>query len=149
MEADEINEKVAALDFSILVSDLVERGQPQDRAERAVEQYKQFFATCAIYPAAPLVPTHLCDLAWHAHMLRPAKYARDCIAVMGHVMDHNPGVYRVGSFQDAYDLTRKLVPFGATMPADAYAPNNELAGAECWREPGEGGEDPLFLKRAA
>ncbi|WP_049976130.1 glycine-rich domain-containing protein-like [Azospirillum sp. B506] len=138
------------LDFDVLVSDLVEKGVPEERALRSVAQYREFFAACAAYPDKPLVPTHLCDLAWHAHMLRPAKYARDCIALAGHIMDHDPGVYRTGPFQDAYDLTRNLVPYGHLMPLDAYAANDEMAGAECFRAPSQPSdpEDPFVAKAA-
>lgn len=141
---------VAALDFDVLVSDLTEKGISEERARRSVAQYREFFAACAAYPEKPLVPTHLCDLAWHAHMLRPAKYARDCIVVAGHIMDHDPGVYRTGPFQEAYDLTRNLVPYGHLMPIDAYAANDEMAGAECFRAPNQpwDPEDPLAVKAA-
>ncbi|MBP2232499.1 hypothetical protein J2847_005828 [Azospirillum agricola] len=148
MNIDDALNAVEAIDMSVLVSDLIEKGTDRARAERSVAQYREFFATCAAYPDAPLVPTHLCDLAWHAHMLRPSKYARDCMAVLGHIMDHDPGVYRTGPFQEAYDLTRKLVPYGHLMPVDAYALENEMAGAECFREPNQrpDREDPLYIK---
>ncbi|MCG5239555.1 hypothetical protein MCW82_07205 [Azospirillum doebereinerae] len=151
MDFDTILKNVRSLDLSILVSDMVERGKDRAQAEGSVEQYRLFLATCVAYPNVDLVPTFYLDDAWHAHMLRPAKYYQDCMTIAGRILDHDPGVYRTGSFEDAYDLTRKLVPYGAAMPVDPYAPDNVMAGAECYkrREPGEDPEDPLAVTKLA
>lgn len=39
-----------------------------------------------------LVPTYDQDLIWHAHMSHPGAYARDCLRVVGRVVDHDDSV---------------------------------------------------------
>lgn len=133
---------VQALDLSVLVEDLVRGGKTRDRSEWAVGHYREFLATIAAYPDATLVPAKAIDEVWHAHMCRPVKYARDCMVAFGKIVDHTPGVFGTDEYKAAYDLTRKLVSFGAEMPANYADGADAMAGAECFRRPSEPGEDP-------
>ncbi|WP_372394000.1 hypothetical protein ABMY26_00890 (plasmid) [Azospirillum sp. HJ39] len=122
------------LDLTAVTTGLVRDGMDQREAVRATEMYRQFLATSAQYPHAVLVPTKLVDKAWHAHMALPRQYAADCAALTGDVIDHKPGVYGTAEWLLAYDLTRKLVPYGDLMARDAMA-TDPMAGAECFRMP--------------
>merc|ERR1719253_1249755 len=39
--------------------------------------------------SAALVPTLAIDLIWHTHMQFPVRYAIDCVAIVGHQVDHD------------------------------------------------------------
>lgn len=36
-------------------------------------------------------PSQIVDIFWHAHMLHPRQYAQDCHALVGAIIDHDPG----------------------------------------------------------
>lgn len=130
---DEKATKIHGLDLAVITTDLTAGGMQRGEAEQAVRYYREFLCTIAAYPDATLVPCRLIDKAWHAHMCRPVKYVRDCMAVFGTVIDHTPGVYGTKEWLTAYELTRKLAPYGADMPVDATT-SSPMAGAECFRE---------------
>lgn len=124
---------IHGLDLMVVTNDLVGGGMDRYEAEQAVRYYREFLCTIAAYPDATLVPCKLIDKAWHAHMCRPVKYFNDCMAVFGTLVDHKPGVFGTKDWLSAYDLTRKLAPYGADMPMDAMA-DSPMAGADCFRE---------------
>lgn len=131
--SDDKATKIHALDFAVITADLMAGGLTRVEAEKAVRHYREFLGTIAAYPDATLVPCKLIDAAWHAHMCRPVKYVRDCMTVFGTVIDHTPGVYGTKDWLTAYELTRKLAPYGAEMPLDPMM-SSPMAGAECFRE---------------
>ncbi|NUB13038.1 glycine-rich domain-containing protein-like [Azospirillum brasilense] len=135
-----------ALNLDILVEDLARGGMPKDEATVAVERYRSFLVAVAAYPTETLVPSKLVDKVWHAHMLRPRVYFEDCMVALGQIVDHTPGVYGTSAYEAAYAMTRKLVSYGHTMPVDPYA-DHPMAGADCYREPGEDDEWPLVRSR--
>jgi hypothetical protein len=53
--------------------------------------YRQFLALKREHPSMSFAPTGAIDAMWHLHMLHPVAYQRDCEAILGFVLDHNPG----------------------------------------------------------
>jgi hypothetical protein len=45
----------------------------------------------AKHPEETMAPTGAIDEMWHLHMLHPRAYHDDCIAILGRILDHNPG----------------------------------------------------------
>ena len=56
--------------------------------EAAVENYRGFLEQMRLR-SEPLEPTPLVDLVWHTHQQHPARYAQECIAIVGHQVDHD------------------------------------------------------------
>ena len=54
----------------------------------AVENYRGFLEQMRLAPAG-LEPTPLVDLLWHTHQQHPVRYAEDCVAIVGHQVDHD------------------------------------------------------------
>jgi hypothetical protein len=61
------------------------------RRSSALARYERFFTLLAKYPSRPLAPTAEIDEFWHLHMLHPVAYARDCMRLAGHIIDHDGG----------------------------------------------------------
>ncbi|NJN62224.1 MAG: hypothetical protein HC795_12465 [Coleofasciculaceae cyanobacterium RL_1_1] len=56
----------------------------------AIEQYCRFLCLMSLYPDRPLVPTPMLDQVWHVHILDTQRYRRDCLALFGQFIDHQP-----------------------------------------------------------
>jgi Glycine-rich domain-containing protein-like len=56
----------------------------------AIEHYCYFLCLMDLYPDRALVPTPLIDQVWHAHILDTSRYRRDCLALFGRFVDHQP-----------------------------------------------------------
>ena len=54
------------------------------------QRYKMFLALVQAHPERVLAPTGDIDAMWHLHMLHPRAYARDCMAMFGAIVDHDP-----------------------------------------------------------
>jgi hypothetical protein len=85
-------------------------GRLDARTLRAMElNYRRFLLLNALHPHETLAPTGAIDEMWHLHMLHPRAYHDDCIAVLGRILDHNPGAgKRPGT------MPRLLAHFSAT-----------------------------------
>lgn len=59
----------------------------------AVDEYAQFLLDVRNGGGVDLAPpTPLVDLVWHTHQQMPAKYAADCIRIVGMFLDHDDDV---------------------------------------------------------
>ncbi|MDJ1136202.1 glycine-rich domain-containing protein [Streptomyces iconiensis] len=64
-------------------------GMPVEFAERAIDQMAAFLIAGA-RTDAPLSPSPLVDVFWHAFILRTQQYAEFCEQVAGRFIHHNP-----------------------------------------------------------
>ena len=95
-------ESIANLDLGYLGRKLLEddaceaerrRGERlwnEDRAIRALNEYKQFLALMYWNPDAALVPSEDIDEVWHTHVLNTARYQVDCEKIFGCFQHHLP-----------------------------------------------------------
>jgi hypothetical protein len=122
--------------YSVRDALIEKQGWTTERADAAREEYVRFLLLLQMRPGFMLVPwldsqgRDDLDQFWHQHILDTAKYSRDCKAVFGRMIHHNPHVVR-GSVheQEAIDKTRQLYvrrfqsgTFGSKPdPADSYS----------------------------
>jgi hypothetical protein len=88
---------VAAIDLSLVRRKLEkpEAGPPAltpDALDAGILDYRRFLTLHLEHPDAPLVPTRVIDAIWHTHILDTWNYARDCGAVFGHFLHHDPSL---------------------------------------------------------
>lgn len=57
--------------------------------ELLVAQYRAFLALARQPGPVRLVPTVAIDMVWHTHQMHPKRYARECSAIAGMVLDHD------------------------------------------------------------
>jgi hypothetical protein len=60
--------------------------------EAGVESYRQFLSLMrhSDLSGPGLVPPNaIVDLIWHTHQQWPARYARECLRIVGHEIDHD------------------------------------------------------------
>jgi hypothetical protein len=79
-------------------------------ADQLEKEYRQFLYLISTNPGQTVVPwSQELDDFWHEHILDTAKYARDCEAIWGRFIQHNPqapkGTARHGK---AYIATQRL-----------------------------------------
>lgn len=81
--------RVEALDLDPIVHRLVDRyGWEMDRARDVERQYRQFLVEAADRRVTE--PTPDVDEFWHQHILDTQTYYRDCFAVFGELLHHQP-----------------------------------------------------------
>ncbi|GAB1516351.1 glycine-rich domain-containing protein [Actinophytocola sp. KF-1] len=82
----------------------------QDLAERVVDQALAFLAACARNTSAPLAPSELVDLGWHAFLLHTRDYAGFCEDIAGRFLHHVPiEPDAVGAPESARDTIRRTI----------------------------------------
>lgn len=107
---------------------------PEAEATESAARYLKFLTLIKRYPHTSLAPTHDIDEMWHAHMLRPVAYYRDCIANFGEIIDHDGGFgaeehevpVLAATFQHTAELWEK--EFGEPYTA------NDARGVKCKRD---------------
>jgi hypothetical protein len=94
-------------------------------------EYRRFLAMHLAYPDAEVVPCHLVDEIWHAHILDTIAYRRDCEELLGGFLDHYPyfgmrSEVEAQELGDAYADTLEIYerefgtpPAGTWIAADA------------------------------
>lgn len=85
----EFHQRCTVLGLAELIQFLPNDGKPQALAI-AIEQYCHFLCLIDLYPDRELVPTPALDQVWHAHILDTQRYRRDCLALFGRFIDHQP-----------------------------------------------------------
>ena len=82
-----------------------------EQRDASLLRYRKWLALAARSPG-PLAPTKDIDLFWHLHMLAPVAYHRDCMAILGRLLDHDGGFGKgVGELErliEVYTATEKL-----------------------------------------
>jgi hypothetical protein len=83
-------DRVAALDFNPVMTQLVNRKDwSPERAVSAERRYRRFlYLTLTV--VAPVVPTKEVDEFWHQHILNTKQYASDCERIAGYFVHHRP-----------------------------------------------------------
>lgn len=128
MSPAEALQRLADLDLAMIRMKLADpdegKGWDPARLDTAEREYRRFLALHLMYPETAVVPCHLVDEIWHAHILDTQAYAADCETVFGFFLHHFP-YFGMRDEQDAADLE------------DAYADTlNRYRAA--WGEPTEG-----------
>ena len=89
-----------------------EEGEGWDAAQLdlAEQEYRRFLALHLMFPEMAVVPCHLVDKVWHAHILDTQAYGPDCERMFGFFLHHFPyfgmrGDQDASDLVDAYDLT--------------------------------------------
>ncbi|HYD29381.1 MAG TPA: hypothetical protein VEB64_00775 [Azospirillaceae bacterium] len=97
------------LDLGGVRKALIERdGMPAPQAEKALTLYRAFLELAARHPDDHVAPPTLADLAWHHHMLDSQRYFRDCHAIFGGYLHHDPHVFGTDDFRQSWARTRDL-----------------------------------------
>lgn len=92
---DDCKEVIDALDlrpikFMLCLSTPRGLGWSEERADRAILEYRRFLTLKAKNRSARIVPTKIVDQVWHQHILDTKKYELDCQAIFGGILHHNP-----------------------------------------------------------
>lgn len=99
--------KLDVIDLSMVRMKLADpeegKGWAIDQIDLAEQEYRRFLALHLMYPEMAVVPCHLVDEVWHAHILDTQAYAVDCERVFGFFLHHFP-YFGMRGEQDAADL---------------------------------------------
>jgi hypothetical protein len=131
---------LSCLDLSMVRMKLADaddgKGWSTDELDQAEQEYRRFLALHLMYPERSVVPCHLVDEVWHAHILDTQAYAPDCDRLFGFFLHHFPyfgmrGEQDASDLIDAYDetLMRYREAWGEP-PAGTWAPDSS---ARCKR----------------
>lgn len=128
MAVEDAMSKLDAIDLSMVRMKLADpeegKGWTDAQLDLAEREYRRFLALHVMYPEMAVVPCHMVDDIWHAHILDTEAYAPDCERAFGFFLHHFP-YFGLRSEQDAADL------------ADAYTETLERY-REAWGEPAPG-----------
>jgi hypothetical protein len=87
----------------------------EDLANIGEKWYKRFLEVNIRFPEHRIVPNLPIDMMWHQHILDTRAYARDCEAIFGEFMHHNPyfgmngdALARDTSFEETNAIYQKL-----------------------------------------
>lgn len=107
---------IAALDLSNVKRKL-QRPKPHGNGwseaccESAEKWYKRYLTLIVKYPTQKVVPNAMIDEIWHGHITDTQAYAKDCQAIFGTFVHHNPyfGMNGDGAERDeAFRITNEL-----------------------------------------
>ncbi len=140
---------VAGLQLDWLVEVLMgKEGFDRPRAERAVEDYRCVLEIAVDHPDRAIAPPASADRAWHHHMMKSVTYTRDCNALFGEYLHHDPEICGTPAFWEAWDFTRAQFQLrrGITLPAtdeakEAMADHHPIRKGA--REAGNGDDLPM------
>jgi hypothetical protein len=92
VKEEKIRASIDALDLSDIISKLVHQYNWQHKHAIIISQmYRNFLLLNAKYGEKyQLSPSEEMDEIWHLHILDTQKYRRDCDAIFGKYLDHNP-----------------------------------------------------------
>lgn len=128
---------VNAINLDAVMGSAVKReGLPADRAPAAVETYRQFLTLVAAYPKMAICVPSDADKIWHQHILATGQYAKDCTALCGRSIHHDPTAFGTPEFHAAWAETAKLYKdhFGVDLDSDPTAlDRTPLSAATCYR----------------
>lgn len=86
---------IEALDFGYIIESMCSERYPLPRwsladAAHCARLYKNFLILIKKHFPEFLVPTREIDEFWHNHILHTKRYARDCSAIFGFYLHHDP-----------------------------------------------------------
>ena len=79
---------IGTLDLAMIEQRLLKRGWSAVRTERAITDYRLFLQE--VSGGATPQPANDVDEVWHDHILHTKRYARDCEAIFGTFLHHDP-----------------------------------------------------------
>ena len=94
-QLDQSLRAIEALDFTEIKHKL-QRPEPHGRdwtsecCENGEKWYKRFLVLIRKYPGQKIVPNAMIDEMWHSHITDTRVYGRDCEAIFGQFVHHNP-----------------------------------------------------------
>ena len=91
-----LQQRLDGLGLETVAAKAAERhGWTPERTSAALADYRRFLILLARHPAKTLVPwTEDLDLLWHEHILDTRRYRRDCMALAGREIHHDPHIRR-------------------------------------------------------
>jgi hypothetical protein len=99
--------KLTSIDLSMVRMKLHDpdegKGWSENQLQVVEQEYRRFLALHLMYPEMAVVPCHLVDEMWHAHILDTQAYADDRERVFGFFLHHFP-YFGMRSDEDAADL---------------------------------------------
>ena len=105
----------------------------RDKAETALLRYQRFFLLFAAHPNTPLAPTRDIDAMWHLHMLSPGAYVRDCMRVVGDIVDHDGGFGKDDSERDELEqVFEHTALLWQEMFGESYTIEASSGATKCW-----------------
>jgi hypothetical protein len=118
-------DKIGRLDLTEIVARTAKGyGWTGQQADEAEEWYKNFLKLCYLNRRQPVAALgEDSDLLWHEHILYTDQYRRDCKALFGHYLDHDPIEGRASAAElRAFERSRQqyLKEFGALPEVMAF-----------------------------
>jgi hypothetical protein len=85
-------DKIERLDLKLIVDRTAkEYGWTEYQADEAEDWYKNFLKLCYLNRRKPVAALGRdADILWHQHILNTVRYQRDCKALFGHYLNHEP-----------------------------------------------------------
>jgi hypothetical protein len=116
-----------------------ERLWDEERAQRALNEYRQFLALMYWNPDAALVPSEDIDEVWHTHVLCTARYQADCETIFGRFQHHAPTfggsadmpVEQIQNLNDTEQLFEEAL--GEIPQSYSFSPFNKCRRFKCRR----------------
>lgn len=107
---------------------------PENEAFESASRYRKFLTLIKRYPRTAFAPTRDIDEMWHAHMLHPVAYYRDCIANFGEIIDHDGGFGAEEHEAPVLEATfRHTAELWEREFGEPYA-SNDTRGVKCKRD---------------
>jgi len=108
---DEHARKIKLLDLARLRQKIAEKkAWAEERIAQAETEYARFLYLLAKYPVEIVIPwSEDLDEFWHQHILDTIQYARDCQAVFGRFIHHDPYIESdPAKYKSAWTKTQEL-----------------------------------------
>jgi hypothetical protein len=85
-------DKIERLDLKQIVDQTAkDYGWTDHQADEAEDWYKNFLKLCYLNRRQPVAALgEDADILWHQHILNTVRYQRDCKALFGHYLNHDP-----------------------------------------------------------
>ncbi|QRV82552.1 ATP-dependent RNA helicase DOB1 [Ceratobasidium sp. AG-Ba] len=116
---------------------------------RCVSRYHAWLNIMSQFPSRMLVPTLVCDLAWHTHQLKHEAYRSQTLDIIGRFVDHDDKVEE-NTLSDAYDQTAKFWEQSYGVPYHVcgciHPPNKTVTAPEPRISPPRQRPDSFVLK---
>lgn len=94
---EEARAYIAQLDLDYIVKSMCAPTYPlprwtEENAKRCAQLYKNFLFLHKKHAGQALVPSRHIDEFWHNHILHTQQYTKDCQAIFGHYLHHDPAL---------------------------------------------------------
>lgn len=139
-----LSEKIQSLNLSKVKEKLIHHSSENWSMEKANEveiEYKKFLNLCLNYPNESIGITIEADKFWHQHILDTKQYPKDCEAIFGEILHHDPYVFEenpkhseiINNFEALYikeygqeNFSKQYASSGALLSRNQYASSGAL-----------------------